>query len=939
MGDEDREGVLGDRSRLRTCSFQVRGNLSAQRVVKDVCKAPIFSTSDIFSPMLLRTLPALVTALLLGHVQAQLTVTNAPTPNQLVQDVLLGGGVTASNVTYNGQANPPAGQQGRGSFTAVNSNLGLDAGVVLSTGFVTNIPNPGSNFQSDALGTGGDADLAVIGGGVQMFDKSILEFDFIPTGDTLRFRYVFGSEEYPEFVCTGYNDAFGFFLSGPGIAGPFTNGAANIALIPGSTVPVTINTVNPGVPGNAGGLSSTCAQSDPNWQSNTVFYVDNQTGTTVTYDGFTVVLTAFALVQCGQTYHIKMAIGDAGDGGFDSGVFLEAGSFSSSGQVLPYLEPSPGVVGNTMLEGCGPFELVFQRLGDLSEEATVELFITGTATPGVDYIPALPNTLYYAPGQEFISIFIEVPFDADGPETVIIMVEQLIQCAGTVLQTLFDFVIDSPPPLTVTSNNLNSVCGQVNTLAPTVSGGMGQYSYLWSTGETTPTISVSPGVTTTYSVTVSDICAVEPVTVDFTVTLPIYPPMTISASPPTAIDCLASGPISVLDVTGGNNVFTYQWTLNGVNVGNTPTITVPAGPPTWYVVTVTEGCGSSIQDSVLVTTVPLDPIQITTTGNTTVICTGDEGTVGVVDIVGGNGVYSLTWINAAGQTVGTNSSITVPVPADQTYTITVEDQCGNVGTAAVSTLTPVYAPFVLSLAPGRTICAGDSILLHAVVNGGSGYYFVDWHDIDFTDPMLWMQPWEMTQYVVTVTDQCGEQRSASATYDVEHVYVDIVVTNRGQDDWYLQAATLPYAETWLWDMGDGTMYRGNEVVHSYLNLEDHWVTLSITTPNGCAALDSVKLEAPAHLYFPNAFSPDGDGVNDFFGPVGHSISEFEMSIFDRWGMEVFRTTDMQVMWDGRVNGSGTAKTDVYVYKYRAVGHYFPAIEGFGHVTLLKGTVD
>ncbi|MBX2978131.1 MAG: choice-of-anchor L domain-containing protein [Flavobacteriales bacterium] len=879
--------------------------------------------------MLLRTLPALVAALLLGHVQAQLTVTNAPTPNQLVQDVLLGGGVTASNVTYNGQANPPAGQLGRGSFTAVNSNLGLDAGVILSSGSVTAAAGPAANFASETLSSGSDPDLVTISGG-NINDRSVLEFDFIPTGDTLRFRYVFGSEEYPSFVCS-FNDVFGFFLSGPGIAGPFSNGAINIALLPSTTTPVGIYTVNNGQGNNPN--DPFCPAVNPQ------YYVNNTGGTTVAYNGFTVVLTAFALVECGQTYHIKMAIGDAGDSAYDSGVFLEAGSFTSSGQVLPYLEPSPGVFGNTMLEGCGPFELVFQRLGDLSEEATVELIIGGTATPGVDYVPALPSTIYYAPGQEFVSIFLDVPPDPDGPETVVIMVEQLIQCAGSILQTIFNFTIDSPPPLTVTSNNLNSVCGQVNVLAPTVSGGMGQYSYLWSTGETTPTISVSPGVTTTYSVTVSDICAVEPVTVEFNVTLPIYPPMTISASPPTAIDCLASGPISVLDVTGGNNVFTYQWTLNGVNVGNTPTITVPAGPPTWYVVTVTEGCGSSIQDSVLVTTVPLDPIQITTTGNTTVICTGDEGTVGVVDVVGGNGVYSLTWTNAAGQTVGTNSSITVPVPADQTYTITVQDQCGNIGTAAVSTLTPVYAPFVLSLAPGRTICAGDSILLHAVVNGGSGYYFVDWHDMDFTDPMLWMQPWEMTQYVVTVTDQCGEQRSASATYDVEHVYIDIVVTNRGQDDWYLQAATLPYAETWLWDMGDGTMYRGNEVVHSYLNLEDHWVTLSITTPNGCAAVDSVKLEAPAHLYFPNAFSPDGDGVNDFFGPVGHSISEFEMSIFDRWGMEVFRTTDMQVMWDGRVNGSGTAKTDVYVYKYRAVGHYFPAIEGFGHVTLLKGTVD
>jgi hypothetical protein len=76
-----------------------------------------------------------------------------------------------------------------------------------------------------------------------------LEFDFVPTGDSLQFRYVFGSEEYTSYTCADYNDAFGFFLSGPGIAGPFSNGAAiNIALVPGTTVPVSISTLNGGEP-------------------------------------------------------------------------------------------------------------------------------------------------------------------------------------------------------------------------------------------------------------------------------------------------------------------------------------------------------------------------------------------------------------------------------------------------------------------------------------------------------------------------------------------------------------------------------------------------------------------------------------------------------------------------------------------------------------------
>jgi gliding motility-associated-like protein len=872
---------------------------------------------------------------IVGH--AQLTVNNGMTPAQLVQDVLLGGGVTAFNVTYNGQAAPPANQPGRGSFTAVNSNLGLAAGVILSTGRATDAANDGNFFASNANNTGADGDLAALSGQT-INDRTVLEFDFIPTGDTLRFRYVFGSEEYPEYVCSDFNDAFGFFLSGPGITGPFSNNARNIALIPGTTVPVTINTVNPGTPGFSG-TASTCAQSDPNWQANSVYYTDNQSGGTVAYDGFTVVLTAFALVQCGQTYHIKLAIGDGFDSSFDSAVFLEAGSFTSSGQVEPSISNGFGINGDIMLEGCGPYELIFTRLGDVADEAYITLFTSGTATAGVDFSPAVPDSLYYAPGQESVSLWVDVPFDADGPETVIISVEQLIQCAGVVLQTIFTFYIESPPPLAVTSTNINSVCGQSNILAPQVSGGMGQYTYSWSTGATTPTISVTPAVTTTYSVTVSDICAVEPVTVEFTVTLPVYPPIEVEMSPPTLVDCLGTGPIAVLGASGGDGTFSYEWTLGGTVVGNTATITVPAGPPTWYIATITDGCGSFVQDSVLVSTTPLPEIVITTAGDVTVICPGDTIEIAVVGITGGNGVYSLEWTDPNGSVISTDYQVEVAVPADRTYTITVNDQCGYSGSATVTTFLPIYEPFRLDLTPNRTICAGDSTVLEALVTGGSGYYFVDWANIGFTDPVLPVAPIEDTEYMVTITDRCGASLTDRVVVRVEYVFTDIEVTNKGQDDWYLQAATLPFAETWLWDMGDGARYRGKEVYHSYLDLEEHWVTLSIVTPNGCPGLDSVLLRPPAHLYFPNAFSPNGDGINDVFGPVGHYIEDFEMTIFDRWGSEVFTTRDMAIPWNGQVNGSGRTVNGVYVYKYRASGHLFPSVEGYGHVTLIAGSQE
>src|SRR5690606_36291151 len=143
------------------------------------------------------------------------------TPTQLVEHVLLGGGVTATNITFTGPASS------RASFTTISSNLGLGAGVILCTGDATTIADNAASGVGTSTGGGSDNDLVMLSG-QDINDAAILEFDFVPTGDSLKFKYVFGSEEYPTFVCSQYNDAFGFFLSGPGLSGPFSNNSVNI---------------------------------------------------------------------------------------------------------------------------------------------------------------------------------------------------------------------------------------------------------------------------------------------------------------------------------------------------------------------------------------------------------------------------------------------------------------------------------------------------------------------------------------------------------------------------------------------------------------------------------------------------------------------------------------------------------------------------------------
>ncbi|MBK6884847.1 MAG: choice-of-anchor L domain-containing protein [Flavobacteriales bacterium] len=221
-------------------------------------------------------------ALMATSAQAQLVVSTNLTPTQLVQDVLLGSGITVSNVEFNGILEPTTAQPGTGSFVATGTNLDIPSGIILTTGFAQGIPGPQTNFQSDQLVPNlSDPDLETISG-LTINNAAVLEFDFIPNGDSVKFRYVFGSEEYPEFVCN-YNDAFGFFLSGPGISGPFALGAENIALVPGGNIPVTIDNVNNGYNNNGNPNDPDCPPVNPS------YYVDNTGGTSIAYDGFTLV--------------------------------------------------------------------------------------------------------------------------------------------------------------------------------------------------------------------------------------------------------------------------------------------------------------------------------------------------------------------------------------------------------------------------------------------------------------------------------------------------------------------------------------------------------------------------------------------------------------------------------------------------------------------------
>ncbi len=284
-------------------------------------------------------------------ISAQLDVNVYTTPNDMVKDELMGQSVRAMNVRYEGHV------QSRGSFMNENTIIPFKHGVVLSSGYVTAIPgkNKSSSF-SGVMGKAGDLDLEKIAAGDSK-DAAVLEFDFVATNEMVSFRYIFASEEYPEYVNSQFNDVFAFYLTDK-----LTKETWNLATIPTTTSPISINTIN------------------NKW--NFKYYISNLPEDInkfrydlemIEMDGLTKPLVAYHPVEKGRPYHIKIAICDVGDGNLDSSVFLEGGSFSSQTQEefyeenLAFINSFEESKNNVVQKPRKPKNAVVKELEDKSE--------------------------------------------------------------------------------------------------------------------------------------------------------------------------------------------------------------------------------------------------------------------------------------------------------------------------------------------------------------------------------------------------------------------------------------------------------------------------------------------------------------------------------------------------------------------------------------------
>lgn len=390
-----------------------------------------------------------------------------------------------------------------GQFDFGTNSIKMNDGIIISTGDIALAEGP--NISSEASRSFGvvsnDPDLGRLATD-SLFDATGIEFDFVPLDDHVSFRYVFASEEYCEFVGSPFNDVFGFFVSGPGINGTFSNNAINVASLTGTNQDVSINTVN--------------------HIDNVNFYVNNVTNLDaescmidytpdaedeIEYDGFTVPLTAsFEVIPC-ETYRIRLIIGDVGDDQLDSGVFLESNSFDI-GEGIDVRAEVPGSDEPLAFEGCADGQFVFTRsaISNVNEALTIDYSISSDskARNGIDF-EEIPLRVTIPEGEESFVLPITVIEDNEyeGPENLKL---ELVYDCDCINPTISELIINEVQDFSIQFDEINVCANQTFIITPQIVGGVPPFEFLWENGMDTDSLQTSVSVPTQYGIIVTDFC-------------------------------------------------------------------------------------------------------------------------------------------------------------------------------------------------------------------------------------------------------------------------------------------------------------------------------------------------------------------------------------------------------------------------------------------------
>ena len=723
-----------------------------------------------------------------------------------------------------------------GTFTADDSDLGIEKGILLTSGLALMAAGPNNSaggFIGD-LGLPGDADLDSL----SLFDANpnpsndacILELDVYAITDELTFEYIFASEEYPEFVGQNFNDIFAFFISGPGIIGnPSINNQENIALIPTTNTPVAINNVN----------------QELNWE----YYRNNNLGQSLQYDGMTSdfmgikkSLTARMDVTPCNTYHLKLAIADRSDFVYDSGVFI---SEIKGGTPTITVNYAAGL--DYVIEGCSGIgdEVTFNLSNTLEDTVTYTIVITGTAMSGDDYELVLPDSISFLPGESSISFPLTIINDMEdeGIETIEISLTNDFGCGEVTYTTAIIEIHDEPYVEIFAGMDTINVCRDSSVIMEVT----GANSYFWTpvADFDNPFIEnpiLTPTGTSWYTVegTVGPCKAFDSVFVQF-----FDPSLEIIALTPTGI-CDGES-VELTTINNANNQG-INWSPN-ININN-PNINNPIVSPSFNT-TYTAALdiyGCIVEDTIDIMVDQITPALPLFTDTT--VCQGSLVTL-AQEIFFTNSTYVWTPADLLDDPAIPNP--VALVEDDIVYTVATTSENGFCSEMSQVSITSLPADVDILQADTIFLCLGEETDITATTStGGQGLQWITSDEsVDgSSDMMIHVKPDETTTYFATLTvGQCYVTDSVVVNIDSIPSVLDIMVFPDkdiycpGELDTLLSTLYTPsdFPDiSFEWFTSDGTFITPEDGYNMIMNLgtDDHWVIRRMTN-NECEWVDSV----------------------------------------------------------------------------------------------------
>lgn len=819
-------------------------------------------------------------------VKAQLIVRTEKNFAKMVRESFVGPGIQIKNVIFRGDS------AAIGIFDGRNSNIGLDSGIIITTGKAVDAIGP-DNIDVSTSQDGGrsDGDLNSLLSGTETKDATYLQFTFTPSASRATFDVVFASEEYEQYVGEPYNDIFGFFLTGPGIAGK-----KNLAVVPGTQDPISVNTINQIV--------------NPN------LFVNNVGGLTIQYNGFTkkLQIVADGLIPC-EDYILKLVIADVQDAIFDSGIFL-ASLNSETPKDAFVVRNTPPKSKSYIQEKCDSAIFRFTRSSNLNQASQVVKYtVGGTATRGVDYID-IPDSIIIPPGKAFADLII-YPIDdnvVEAAESVTIDINNNTICA-----TSIDSInIEDFDTLRITT--FIDVRCQGDTIFKQVkyAGGSVRLSFEWtdSLGNIkggSPILQASPDSLTMYIISIYDSC------INYTTKDTIYiPPITI-VNLIVPDDTIVCAPVDLNFIIQSNIPgLIYEW--DAVDLGNNsvglfddntkqnPIYSVPSGI---YEILVTVKVDSpnfcSDLKSFKIRVIPKGVFG----PKTVYVCKGDSITLRAF----GGGTYK--WSPSSG-IVGDTSTANVLVYKPGTYKASITD---TINCLKEFTVNVVYDTVPLALA-GKdvVICERSSIQLDAK---GSQYNTYEWSPATGLTNSKIGNP--IASPLVTTTYVLKSKNNACFSFDTMTIFVITKPETDFDYEFDSCAKVISFSnktigtDSFYWDFGDESYSLDRSPMHKYDTTGNFTVSLIANRGTDCTDTSTISINLidiePDKRIVPNTFTPNGDNKNDVFkisgGNVGCAITK--MSIYNRWGKLLHEIKDVEVWeWDGRI-GNEIVPPGVYFY--------------------------